>query len=170
MAKSIDLLGNCNQSLKMDAIKEVPMEVEFPDLAHLRFPRPSVDLTSPGLMLTANASLVLGYLWLGWLSDGSQSELARDIVRGGVLPALIALAIFVMRLLRVRRGLSCGTLLLPVAAAIELCVVMAADASGSHFLAVAAGGMALSVAFLATGSVLKRERCGLRDRLHSLRQ
>jgi hypothetical protein len=109
-------------------------------------------------MLTANASLVLGYLWVGWLSDGSQSGLVIASVRGVVLPALVALAVFAIRFSWARRGLPGGTLLLPVAATVELGVAIAADVNGNNFhLSTMAGGIALLVAFLATMSVLRRE-------------
>ncbi len=124
---------------------------------HLRPPAPAVDISCPGLMLVANVSLVLGYLWVGWLSDGSRSALALAVVRGGVLPVLVAVAILVLRASCRRRGIIGGTLLLPVAATVELGAAVAADASGSHYLAMAAGAAALVVAFLAIASVLLRE-------------
>jgi hypothetical protein len=108
-------------------------------------------------MLTANASLVLGYLWVGWLSDGSQSGPVLASLRGGVLPAVVALAVFAIRFSWARRGLPVGTSLLPLAATVELAVAIAADVSGSGFLSMAAGATALLVAFLATASVLRRE-------------
>jgi len=114
-------------------------------------------------MLTANASLVLGYLWVGWLSDGSQSGPVIASVRGVVLPALVALAVLAIRLSWARRGLPGGTLLLPVAATVELCVAIAADVSGNDFLlSTTAGGTALLVAFLATVTVLRRETRSVR--------
>lgn len=147
---------------KLDADKEVPVRDESPPHAHLRPPRPPVDLTCPSLMLAANASLILGYLWVGWLSDGSRSGLVLASIRGGVLPVLVALAIFAIRLLCVRRGLPGGTLLLPVAATVELGVAIAAEVSGSAFLAMTAGGAALFVALLAIASVLRRETRAVR--------
>ena len=126
--------------------------------AHLHRAGPSLDLSCPGLMLTANASLVLGYLWVGWLSDGSQSGPVIVSVRGVVLPALVVLAVFAIRFSWTRRGLPGGTLLLPVAATVELGVAIAADVNGNDFLlSTTAGGTALLVAFLATVSVLRRE-------------
>lgn len=124
---------------------------------HLRPPAPEVDFSCPGLMLAANASIVLGYLWVGWLSDGSGSGLALAVVRGGVLPAAVVLAIFALRPSCRRRGLVGGTFLLPVAATVELAASIAADASSSHYLAMTAGAAALVVAFLAIASVLLRE-------------
>jgi hypothetical protein len=108
-------------------------------------------------MLAANASLVLGYLWVGWLSDGSQSGTALELARGGVLPVIVAVAIFGLRPACARRALPGGSVLLPVAATIELGAAIAADASGAHFLAVAAGAAALLVALLSIACVLLRE-------------
>jgi hypothetical protein len=124
---------------------------------HLRPPAPTVDLSCPGLMLAANASLVLGYLWVGWLTDGSRSGLALAVVRGGVLPAAVAIAIFALRPSCQRRGLIGGTLLLPVAGTVEFAAAIAADANSSHYLAMTAGAAALVVAFLAIASVMLRE-------------
>ena len=124
---------------------------------HLSPPSPPVDLSCPGLMLAANASLVLGYLWVGWISDGSQSGTGLELVRGGVLPVIVALAIFGLRPACARRSLPGGSVLLPVAATIELVATIAADASRSHLLAVTAGSAALLVASLAIACVLLRE-------------
>ncbi len=124
--------------------------------AHLH-PAAPVDFSCPGLMLAANASLVLGYLWVGWLSDGSRSGLVLAVVRGGVLPVLVAASVLALRPSCQRRGLVGGTLLIPIAATVELGAAIAADASGSHYLATAAGAAALVVAFLAIASVLLRE-------------
>ena len=78
-------------------------------------------------------------------------------LRGGVLPVLVTLAIFGLRPACTRRDLPCANLLLPAAATIELCAAVAADATGSHILAVTAGGAALVVALVAIASVLLRE-------------
>jgi hypothetical protein len=163
MTKSIELVGNCNQMIAMDADKEVPMRTESTPHTHLRRPGPSLDLSCPGLMLTANASLVLGYLWVGWLSDGSQSGPVIASVRGVVLPVLVALAVLAIRLSCSHRGLPGGTLLLPFAATVELGVAVAADVSGNDFLlSMTAGGTALLVAFLAMVTVLRRETRSVR--------
>ena len=135
--------------------------------AHLRPPVPTVDFACPGLMLAANASLILGYLWVGWLSDGSQSGRLLSSVRGGVLPVLVAVAILALRPACTRRGLPGATVLLPVAATIEVGAAIAADASGAHFLAMTAGAAALLVAFLATSSVLLRESHSIKSRMRS---
>src|SRR5580692_10394352 len=109
MTKSIDLLCNCKQSPRWMLTKRSPMRAESSPHTHLRAAGSSLDLSCPGLMLTANASLVLGYLWVGWLSDGSQSGPVLASLRGGVLPAVVALAVFAIRFSWARRGLPVGT-------------------------------------------------------------
>ena len=126
-----------------------PMSHEAHHHAHLSPPSPPVDLSCPGLMLAANASLVLGYLWLGWLSDGSQSATVLEFVRGGVLPLVVAIAIFGLRPACARRALPGSSVLLPAAATIALVAAIAADANRTQLLAVTAGGAALLVASLA---------------------
>jgi hypothetical protein len=117
----------------------------------------ATDFACPGLMLAANASLVLGYLWIGWLSVGSGSGTALSFVRDAALPLLVTALVLVMRRSTIARGLPGSTALLPIAAAVQLGTSIAAAVAGTRSLAVIAGASALLLAATAIGSVVLRE-------------
>ena len=128
-------------------------------------PPPSVDLSCPGLMVTANLSIILGYLWFGWIStpaSDTSSPTATlgafpSALRGWVLPILIGAAIVALRPACGKRSLRGSTRLLPTVAAVEVIVTASADVTGSGKLAVVAGSLAVLLATVAIGSVLLRE-------------
>jgi hypothetical protein len=122
---------------------------------HLEPKRPPVDLACPGLMLAANASLVLGYLWIGWVSSPHGGTI--DAIRGVLLPAFIALTIFAMRPACTRRQLPGAGAALPAASTVVLAASVIAVATGSHLLALCAGAIALVLGLAAFGSVMLRE-------------
>jgi hypothetical protein len=124
---------------------------------HLRPQAPPVDLACPGLMIAANISLVLGYLWVGWISGGSHLGQPLELLRGAVLPFLLAVLIVALRPTFMRRQLLGGTWLLPIAAAVEVGAALVADTTEGHVAAQSAGAMALLFAIVAIGSVLTRE-------------
>lgn len=115
----------------------------------------SFDVACPGLMLTANASLVLGYLWTGWLTD--TSGLAVSVIRGGVFPSVVAAAILVLRPQSLRRGLPGSRAILPAVAVLELALCSIADVTASQAIGFAAGSAAILTAAVCMISVLMRE-------------
>jgi hypothetical protein len=117
----------------------------------------ATDFACPGLMLAANASLILGYLWIGWLSVGSKSGSALSFVRDAALPLLVTALILVMRRSAIARGLPGSTVLLPIAAVVQLGASIAAAVAGTRSLAVIAGASALALAAIAISSVALRE-------------
>jgi hypothetical protein len=123
---------------------------------HLEPKTPAVDLSCPGLMLAANASLVLGYLWIGWVSNDHGGS-ASSATRGALLPAFIALAIFGLRRACTRRQLPGATFALPLAVTVVLVVSVAAVVTGSHLLALFAGSTSLLLGIAAFASVMLRE-------------
>jgi hypothetical protein len=123
---------------------------------HLEPKRPAVDLACPGLMLAANASLVLGYLWIGWVTN-AHGNTTQSVLRGFLLPALIALAIFALRPACTRRQLPGSVVALPVAVSVAFVTSVAAVITGSHALALCAGATALLLGIAALGSVMLRE-------------
>ena len=131
-------------------------------------PRP-VDLACPGLMLTANVSLVLGYLWVGsvWTDhEGTGFSAARDIL----LPVFVAIAIFFLRPACSRRGLPGASVALPVIAGVVLMSSLSAALSGSHLIGIVSGTSALLLGLTAFGSVLlprgQRTDQSIANRLH----
>lgn len=122
---------------------------------HLEPKAPPVDLACPGLMLAANASLVLGYLWIDWVSNDHGVTLSA--IRGVLLPAFIALAIFALRPACTRRRLPGSVVALPVTAALVLACSVAAVATYDRPLALTAGSSALLLGLAAFGSVMLRE-------------
>jgi hypothetical protein len=134
---------------------------------HLEPKTPPVDLACPGLMVAANASLVLGYLWIDWVSKHGGTALSS--VRGILLPALIALAIFALRPACTRRQLPGSVVVLPAAVTVVLIASVAAVATGYHALALSAGATALVLGIAAVGSVMLREAnaaSSIKSRLH----
>jgi hypothetical protein len=127
-----------------------------------------VDLACPGLMLAANVSLVLGYLWVGsaWSDhEGTGFSAARDIL----LPAFVAIAILALRRACSRRGLPGASVMLPVTAGVVLVSSLSAGLSGSHPIGIVAGASALLFGLTAFGSVLLREAApglSIANRLH----
>ena len=127
-----------------------------------------VDLACPGLMLAANVSLVLGYLWLGsaWGNhDGRGFSAARDIL----LPMFVAIAIFALRSASSKRGLPGASVTLPVMAGVVLVFSLVGAVSGSHLIGIASGASALLLGLTAFGSVLLREATpgpSIASRLH----
>jgi hypothetical protein len=124
--------------------------------SHLEPRTPAVDLSGPGLMLAANTSLVLGYLWVGWFST-THPGTALSAMRGAVLPVLIALAIFGLRPACTRHQLPGASLTLPVAATVALSASVVAAATGNPMVALAAGAAALLLGLIAFGSVMLHE-------------
>ena len=123
---------------------------------HLEPRTRSVDLACPGLMLAANASLVLGYLWVGW-AGGDHGGGGLSSGRGALLPAFIAIAIYALRPACTRRGLPGASVALPAGASVVLVCSISAAATGIHLLAIIAGASALLLGLTAFGSVLLRE-------------
>jgi hypothetical protein len=133
---------------------------------HVHLPRsvPGVDLTCPGLMLAAIASLIVGYLWMGWLSTNVPGPVLTA-VRGAILPAVLVLSVYGLR--HARHRLPGSSFILPGAAALVLVTVLSADVIGSHFFLLLAGGACMGFAGVAFGCVVVRER-GSGDRLERL--
>jgi len=124
---------------------------------HLEPQVPAVDLAGPGLMVAANLSLVLGYLWIGWLTAANHLSPTVEVLRDGVLPVLLAVTIFALRPTFKRRHLLGGAWALPVTAILALGASVIAGATESRFAAQSAGVAALLLAIVAIGSVLFRE-------------
>lgn len=129
--------------------------IEHPS-PHLEPKRPAVDLACPGLMLAANASLVLGYLWIGWVSN-EHGRTAIGAIGGVLLPLLIALTIFALRPACSRRHLPGAMVALPAAVTVVVAASVAAVATGNHVFALFAGATALLLGIAAFGSVMLRE-------------
>jgi hypothetical protein len=142
-------------TLDLATKKRAPVTIEGQH-SHLEPRTPAVDLSGPGLMLAANTSLVLGYLWVGWVST-THPGTALSALRGAVLPVLIALAIFGLRPACTRHQLPGASMTLPVAATVALGASVAAVATGNHLVALAAGAAALLLGLTAFGSVMLRE-------------
>jgi hypothetical protein len=127
-----------------------------------------VDLACPGLMLAANVSLVLGYLWLGSVGSdhvGVGFSAARDVL----LPILVAIAIFALRPASSRRGLPGASVTLPAMAGVVLLSSLLGALSGSHLIGIVSGASALLLGLTAFGSVLLREATpgpNIANRLH----
>jgi hypothetical protein len=130
--------------------------------ALLQPPSSSVDLSCPGLMVTANLSIVLGYLWLGLISTPTSTTsdtlgALPTALKGWVLPILITAAIVALRPACAKRRLRGTATLLPVVAATELTVSVVAYLTASRTLGFVAGGLAVVVGILAISAVLLRE-------------
>jgi hypothetical protein len=107
-------------------------------------------------MVAANASLVLGYLWIGWVTN-VHAGTAVSATRGALLPTLIALAIFGLRPACTRRQLPGASVALPVGATVVLVFSLIAVATDIHVLGLAAGATALLLGIASFGSVMLRE-------------
>jgi hypothetical protein len=124
---------------------------------HLQPQVPAVDLACPGLMVAANLSLVLGYLWIGWLSAGNHLSQPVEVLRDGVIPVFLAASILALRPTFMRRHLLGGAWVLPITAVLALVASLTAGATASRVAAQSAGVAALLLAIVAIGSVLFRE-------------
>lgn len=121
--------------------------------------RPGViDFACPGLMLAANVSLVLGYLWIGWFSLGDGAGSTLTFVRDVILPVLVTALVLVVRKASHDLRIPGSGLLLPLLAVVQLLCSFVAGARGSRSLELAAGVVSLAVAATAIGCVFLRER------------
>jgi hypothetical protein len=143
---------------------------------HLRIPDTSRDLESPVLMLTANACLVLGYMWLESMSDSFRPGSVASALRTVIIPVFVAIALFGLARSGGRRRSSRTLLLSALTAIIEIGACWAADATGRTVLALIAGVGALTLASVSIVAVIAREagrsrlhqRAGRRERLSGL--
>ena len=127
---------------------------------HLEPKTPPVDLACPGLMVAANASLVLGYLWIDWVSKHGEQRCRRYAASSSLRSSQWRSSPCA---LCTRRQLPGSVVVLPAAVTVVLIASVAAVATGYHALALSAGATALVLGIAAVIGDAARGECSILD-------